>query len=364
MKTTYTMKVPGQLSQARRNALFGYGAAIVGLLSMGCSASAVQAMQRAIPDLLLAAFRYATQTFGVFLILLLKREFTPIFELRHLPHLMILTVLSSVYNVGLFAGASLLPLVDALGIVNTATMVCIASVHYAAKQSIGFIKLFSILLAISGMIMMMQPGWLFGMGDIGATLEENRSSLSNNITTNISLGMNVNSENCFSKTEIGALQYAIGTLCTVIAGITIGLYYILLKDILADFDFLHIAFGTGLFGTIICLVTSLYIEDTPLAITEGTWGLLMVHAVFASVDSVLVVLIVSLIGPLESSILFSLAILIMVCLQYTIMSSYIPGHRNWLEVVGAIVNFIGVLLSPTIDLTVLYKYSNPSFNDF
>ena len=365
------MKIGGQLSAARKKVIFGYGAATICLWSIGFSAAAVQAMKAAVPDLLLAAFRYATQAIGVSIILLCKGQFPPAFEQRHIPLLIAVTVSNSVYNLGLFAGASILPLVDAVGITNTAAMVFIASVRCIAKQPIGLVKIFAILLAILGIFMMMQPGWIFGKEDFNNAPMEDclQPSVTNDVIRNTSINTNVSIDGCPLKnnTKIEMQKHIMGSVYTVFAGIGIGINYILISDFLGDLNALHIPLCTGVLGTIVCLTTSLYVEDITLPMTSirsSTCLLLLVHSVCASIDNVLTVVAVSLIGSLESSIVFSLEVIVFMCLQYSLMSSYIPGHKNWLEVMGAIVNCIGALLPPAIDLTVAYMYVNPSINDF
>ena len=354
-----------RLSPAKQNALFGYGAAIICLLSIGFSAAAVQAMERAVPDLLLAAFRFATQTVGVILILLIKGRFPPVYEVHQIPFLLGITASTSLYNIGLFAGAGFLPLVDAIGITNTSAMVFVAFVHFVSKRPIGSVKIFAFLLAILGIFMMMQPGQIFGKGDSSNWPTENclKPLLSNNLTINISVTTNTAIDGC-PKTAMGLQENIVGVLCTILSGIAGGTTYILLNDFLKEVNNLDIAFFYGLCGTIVCLLTSLYTENITLRMTEVTWVLLAVHCVCASVDGFFTCVVVSLIGSIEGSIVFSLEVLIFMCLQYTLMSSYIPGHRNWLEVVGAIVNCFGALLPPAIDLATLHMYSNPSVNDF
>ena len=319
-------------------------------------------MKRAVPHGLLGAFRYVTQTFGVFLVLLFKGQLPPVFELRHIPLLMAVTISNSFYNLGLFASTGLLPLVDATGISSTACMVFVAAVHCVSKRSIELIKIIAILLAILGIFMMMQPVWIFGPGDNNNAPTED--CLQNDVTLNKSINSNTSIEVCLTRSEMELQRQIIGTLCSVLSGISIGIYLIILNALLGNLDVLHIALCTGAFGTIVCLITSLYIENISLTMNEDTWLLLIVHCVGASIDSVLAVIVVSLIWSLKGSIIFSLTVLISMSLQYSLMSSYIPGHRNWLEVMGAIVNCIGVLIPPAIDLIVLYKYLNPSLNDF
>ena len=360
------MKIKGQLlSPEKRKALFGYGAAAICIWSIGFSAAAVQAMERAVPALLLAVFRYGTQTIGVFLILLFKGQLPPVFETRHIPFLLACTLVPTLYNTGFFTGAGFLPLVDAIGITNTAAMVFIAFVHYILKRPVGPVKMFAIILAILGIFMMMQPKWIFGEGDFSNITTENclQPLFSNDTIKNKTLQTNA-SEVCLSNTEMELERYIMGAVWTVLAGIAIAIYFDLLNNFGGNFNPLHIAFCTGAFGTILCLMMSLYLEDITLSMTSGTWILLAVHSVCASIDFIMTIVAVSLIGSLKTTIVISLEVIVFMLLQYSFMSSYIPGHKNWLEVVGAIINCIGALLPAAVDLTAIYKYSNPSLNDF
>ena len=44
----------------------------------------------------------------------------------------------------------------------------------------------------------------------------------------------------------------------------------------------------------------------------------------------------------------------MLILQYTLMSSIMPGHHNWLEIFGAIVLLFAITLQPTLDVVRSY----------
>ena len=50
------------------------------------------------------------------------------------------------------------------------------------------------------------------------------------------------------------------------------------------------------------------------------------------------------------NILFSSIIFFMLVPQYTFLSSIHPGHKNWIEVMGAILVFLGCTLSSLLEM--------------
>ena len=51
--------------------------------------------------------------------------------------------------------------------------------------------------------------------------------------------------------------------------------------------------------------------------------------------------------------------LILLIPQYTLMKHIMPGHMNWLEVVG-IITVVGVALSPMVDIFLQYRNKGSS----
>ena len=46
----------------------------------------------------------------------------------------------------------------------------------------------------------------------------------------------------------------------------------------------------------------------------------------------------------------STQVVFMLIAQYTVLSSILPGHRNWMEVVGVIVALLGSSLSSLLEI--------------
>ncbi len=50
------------------------------------------------------------------------------------------------------------------------------------------------------------------------------------------------------------------------------------------------------------------------------------------------------------TIAFSSLALLMLVAQYTVLSNVYPGHRNWMEIVGAVLVFLGSSLSSFLEV--------------
>ena len=57
-----------------------------------------------------------------------------------------------------------------------------------------------------------------------------------------------------------------------------------------------------------------------------------------------------MIGGMRVSLIYSLQIIVNLMIQYTFLKSYLPGHENWIEVMGAVIVVLGVAISPILDI--------------
>ena len=55
-----------------------------------------------------------------------------------------------------------------------------------------------------------------------------------------------------------------------------------------------------------------------------------------------------LLPPIIVSLLLSLELVLTFMLQYTVLASIHPGHRNWVEVLGAIMVLVANAISPVV----------------
>ena len=77
----------------------------------------MQALQSGVPDFEQSGWCHVTQSVGALLVLVLKGKSPLEVELKYIPRLIGL-LFSTVYNIGLYAGSALLPLVDVIAMLR------------------------------------------------------------------------------------------------------------------------------------------------------------------------------------------------------------------------------------------------------
>lgn len=84
-------------------------------------------------------------------------------------------------------------------------------------------------------------------------------------------------------------------------------------------------------------------------------GLLAGHAIIASLGNILRTVSVTIIPPVFAALLSTLDTVFLFCAQYTVMRKINPGHRNAMEVAGAVLVLVGNLLCPVYPLILNSK---------
>ena len=346
--------------------VIGYGAALGVILTLGISSASVQALQRAVPDFELASLRYAIQAVGLLLILSIMGKFQLHIGHQYQPWIIAIIFVNSGFNLTFYAASGLLPLVDVVGITITMSMVVVVVVRRVLmKHPVGLVQYVAIFISILSIFLMTQPAWIFGHVESPNRMTTNYSKpYETGGSPNLNSSCDTDIHRAALKNDTDGSLYLWGIVCTILSGIFVGSNHLLIHYCLSEVNVLIIGLWVGCSGSIACLISSIYSENITVSLPRQHWFLFVVHCVCASLNNVLTILSVSMIGSLKTSIICSLEVILFLVLQYEFMVAYAPGHRNWLEVTGAVVCCAGALLSPVTDLIIMAKNPNPAFNDF
>ena len=342
--------------------VLGYGTAFSTLLALAVSSAAVQALQRAVPDFEQSGWRYVTQSVGVLLVLFLKGKSPLEVDLKYIPWLIGLALFSTVYNVGLYAGSALLPLVDVIAILNTTVLIAMVCIYWILlKESIMLVQIVAIVICLLGILFIAQPSWIFFRMHHGAncTMECPKAYFINDNSTSNNLTLNDNN----STGKVTQQENTIGALCLIISGLAAAATYYIIVFRLKGLHVLIIAFWVGTSGWVICFMISIYTEQIKLKFSTEHSLLLLTHCISASLESVGTVAAASMIGGIKFTLVRTLEVGIFLLMQYTVMAAYLPGHRNWLETFGALLNTIGAFLPAVTDLLIVVRNPNPALDD-
>ena len=389
----------------------GLAAALISMVGAVGSTALVQALQGAVPDFELSAFRSIAPGPTYFILGKLSGADFRLTRLHVVP-LIALSVLYVAYNVGYFGSSTYIPLAEVVGISNICTI--ISSMVFAKvvfKRDVRKIDVLSLFLCSFSFVLLIQPSWLFpthshnslltkmartelpydnsstyaslvSNGDVGhywnssfyfksniseksIFLQSQYSHGNSNVYTSASMVENEN----FETTPImhtasndslnGKSKNAnIGYALAIVGGIAQGMCYEVNAVLLSDIQpVVKTAYFTSLYF-IISLIISVYTE--PFITNFNTHQLLLIigHSVGSGINDYFTIYTVHIIGAVMAGLFYSLEIVLFIFVQFTFMKSIMPGHQNWIEVVGVFVMVFGAAVSPVHDMLQNHREAN------
>ena len=315
--------------------------------------SCVQALQGAIPNFQLSAIRSLVQ--GPFYILVgaIKRK-NFVIEKVHVFPTICLALLYMAKNVGYYGSAKYLPLVEVVGISSMFTMLsAVVHARLAYQREIMKVDLMSMCICMLGILLIIQPS--LGFMD-GTNYHSNLMEMVDNTTGSY----NPKNGSCVlvEQTPLCESSSQAGYLLGVFGGLAQGITYNLNGFPLSNVEpLVKSAYFVNLYFFLLVMF-SLYLEQMVFHVTSkqvlyliGYCGV-SVFTTYANVYSV------HQIGGTIASLIHSFETVAILGAQYTFMKAFIPGHRNWMEVGGAVAMIVGIALSPLNDIIQNSRQSN------
>ena len=332
--------------------LLAYASAVACMLSGVVGSAAVQALGGAIHDFELSAARGLLQGPLYFVVgSLAGVDFT--IQRKHIPPLIYLGLIYIIFNIGFYGSTVYLPLAEVMGMVSIFSMIAaMIQAKFLFKKDIQILYILSLIVCIVGILMIVQPQFQF-QNDINSHLNLSQSKSVSNLFSNTSDYIHIDNSRMVDATDklYGYLLCAIGG---VAFGISFDVNGILLSDLR---PFIKITYFTTIYF-IASILISFYAEPIVVFMTFHQFLLLMAHAIGAAMTCFFNVYSSHIIGGVRFSLVLSLRILIHLLVQYTVMKSFLPGHRNWIEVVGALILVLGAAISSVFAIVQERRQSN------
>ena len=332
--------------------LLAYAAAVGCMLSGVVGSAAVQALRGAIHDFELSAARGLLQ--GPLYIAvgsLVGVDFT--IQRKHIPPLVYLGLIYVLLNIGSYGSTIYLPLAEVMGMVSIFSMIAaMIQAKVLFKKDIPIFYILSAIVCVFGILMIVQPQFQL-QNVIGSDLNLSQSQSVRNLSSNLSDYKHTDNTRMVDvKGKL--LGYFLCAIGGIAFGISLDVNAILLSDLC---PFVKITYFTIIYF-IASILISFYTEPFVIFMTFHQFLLLMVHAIGAAMTCFLNVYAAHIIGGVRVSLIFSLRILIHLLVQYTVMKSVLPGHRNLIEVVGALVLVFGAAMSSVVDIVQERRQAN------
>ena len=325
-----------------RKLVFAYVIAILSYVLSCASLVCVQVLGGAVPEFQLNAWRFGMQLMLVFPINIYRKCDLKV-PRRKLPLIFAMFFLYNVFNITYYTGVIYVAVGTVFGIASTITIAANVVLSICIKKDRKIPLYVGATLALIGLIMMIQPEFMFP-GDILHSAPKTNYTSPCVFETGIVEGL--------GNTDIN--KQWLGYIFAVISGaIVVGILHGM-SNVVSEVSSFTFAFWNGLVGTTVSLIL-MGILETPVMPTSPMCVLLLLgHAIGTSQISVVTPWCLQYLSPTVCGLIYSLQLVLLLLMQYTVLKDIQPGNGNWVEILGAVVCFLGIIGGPTWHL---YKES-------
>ena len=361
------------------NKLKGIICALADAVCNAVSSTCVQLLERRIPDLELNTFRNAIPLVLYAIVFLLMRRW-PVIERGKIGITLLYTVVTFVCATLFFIAVSLLPAATATTTFSTTFIVFGLFIFSLCwNEQITLSNVLYATLCVSGVTLVIQP-WVLRSRLIGRTSLTNHVAafdrvayLNGNNVTNLSYAayltdLNANNTNrsnngCREKKDSnehavlentfsdGFVAQIIGYIFAALSGFTFSLDVLLVKrNPYFNDNILDVVFWIFVSNTCFSVII-MFILETP--VLPSNWfdtAMVTFHCLSYAAIWPLYIYAPKYISGSTVTAIISTEVLFMLISQYTVLSSILPGHKNWMEIVGVILVMLGSSLSSLVEV--------------
>ena len=338
-------------------------------------ASSVQLLERRIPDLELNTFRNGIPLVLYSIVFLLLRRW-PVIERRQIGVTFLYTVVSFLCASMFFIAVSLLPVATVTTTFSTTFIVFgLFAFSLGWNEQITPRKVLFAALCVSGVTLVIQPWNLHSrptgttsLTDHVVTASNHLNDLNGNNVTNKGhmTEVNVNNTNAtgFSVTmdnktsptlqtsfPNGLAGQIIGYTFSALSGVAFCLDLLLVKrNPYFNEHVLELVFWIIVTNTCFSTVIMLILETPVLPSSWFDVAMLIVHCLSYAAIWPLYIYAPKYVSGNTVTAIVSTEVIFMLIAQYTVLSSILPGHRNWIKVIGVVLVLLGSSLSSLLEI--------------
>ena len=319
-----------------KDKIIGTVLGFVVVLMGAASGVSVQLLERRIPDMELNTMRSGGACI-LFLVVLLSRG-----RLPHVPRsiwrgVLVYTFVTSMCSITIYVSMAMLPAGTVQSLQQTFQITSgIILFALILKEKITIRMLVSSLLCIAGIFMVIQPEFLFHETSKADILNKTR------VCTNTIENFKSEEYEVFGYEINQATNLIVGCSIAALSGVfvTLDVHVMKFNTSFGDYMF-EIPFFSFIVGTLISIVLMLILESPTLPTNWTDVIYIVIHTTSFATGWPLYIYILRYISANTFNIIWSTITVFMLIAQYTVLSSILPGHRNWIEVVGVLLVTIG-----------------------
>ena len=311
--------------------LKGFVAGLLLVASVTVSGTCCQLLESRIPDFELNTIRPVISWTLMVVLLMVSRKL-PKVEISNMKIICVYSLTSLSISLTVFVSVTMTAISSVECILITSGITSgLLIFRLTLDEKITVMKLFCALLCITGVISVVQPEFLFNTIEVHNTTEMIPTEGENATKTNV-------------------IYTVLGSVLPIISGITQSIQTMIVKKFpFIGNDVVVTGFWTLIFGSIISAVL-MWSFETP--ILPQNWMdvlYILVHSLSYGITWSSCIIAAFYLSGNTVNIIFSTTVVSTLVPQYTILSSIYPGHRNWIEVLGAVLVLMGSSLGSVIE---------------
>ena len=230
------------------------------------------------------------------------------------------------------------------------------------KERIGVVKVLAIILSIVGVVFITQPDFIFRKIQQEGFSFQNKTWLQYDVTVNnesFQSGPMVNESNT-TATSPDTSKYYIGYILVTVCGFSGAGSVLFIRgmsstdEVTSDVQVI----GTHLIGFTISAILMGILEKPKLPVDLNGCMYLTGHVVFSFLGTLCFYLAVNVASGVLVVLAYTPAIAFSMIVQYFITFNIQPGHRNVLEICGAILVFVAACMNPVHQIVTEKKNKN------
>ena len=238
-------------------------------------------------------------------------------------------------NIGLYGGAGLIHLTAVKSTFDVSKVIAVAVLsRFLCKRNVGKIQILAAIICISGILLIWQP-WLPSGPGITTNITGNTTNFNNHI----------HGHGEVSNTIIG---YG----AVMIAGVAISIYLLTTSIPLFAVDTVSQITWVAVAGILVSAIISVYFESPVIPTDPGEILLILAHSFGATFHLIICTCACRIIGPIRTAFVTNFSGVLYLISQYTVMKDVMPGHQNWVEIMGVLITTLGVVLMPAASLFI------------
>ena len=268
----------------------------------------------------------------------MKRKW-PILPREDIPFTCLTGILAFMTSMCIYIAVSLIPLSSAQSVYMTSNLISgIILFAFFAGDKFTLTTGIVITMCISGVILVVQPDFLF------SPLSPNANTSDSNVGMTPTDDQETNMQHTWTLVVIGYIL-------PIFAGVSLTLSFLILKRRPSlNKNLMQVLFWTYFAGTVLSIFAMAIFEHLSWPQHRMQCLFVFIHCITFVFTWPLSMYAIKYISGNTINIVYSTTVVFMLIFQYTVLSSILPGKRNWMEGIGVALVVVSCALGSVVEM--------------